>query len=288
MKRQDIITELADRSRLPWSTLSFCLENHDACVPTFLLLLEREVRGLLLAEEEQRALFFGIHLLGAFQVREAFAPLQTALCGDSIRAVRLVGDAIGDTVPRVLMGLGKHKSDACWDAVASPQTDWLVREAFLRCWTFEVLEDRLSMQAAEEKLRRFPTSVAPEPDNFLWMAWMTAIADLGLSSLAPLIDRTINSGQIETGPLGLLPNDIAVFHEDLKEAKKARKEKQPAFNIWRELKRYTAFSGTYQDFYQAGCHVLVDGSNEYKAAGEKERSILAADQETPFDDAPEA
>ena len=225
-------------------------------MPTFLLLREREARGLKLAADEQRALYFGLHLLASLGISDAFLPLKSVLCGDILRTASLVGDAIGDTIPRVLMALADDRADICWDIVAAPQTDWLIREAFLRCWTFLVLEGRIPMENAEDKLRHFPTTVAPEPDNFLWNAWMTAVADLGLSSLSPLVEQAFSSGLIENDALANLPSDIAAFHEGLDEATEALRAEPHIQQRWKEHRGYVPFSGTSQDFIQAGQHVL--------------------------------
>ncbi|MEP4029722.1 hypothetical protein [Roseibium polysiphoniae] len=284
MNRQDIVAGLAERDDLPWPTLSFCLETPAACVPTFLLLLEREARGLSVSAEEHDALFFGIHLLAALRIEEAFKPLSAILCSDSQKAAALVHDSIGDTIPRALMALGTDQADACWDIVASPRTDWLVREAFLRCWTFHVLDGHLSLDVAAEKLRQFPTTVAPEPDNLLWIAWMTAIADLGLTSLSPLVQLTFESVQIEQNALGVLPSDLKVFRDDLEDALHARADDDTGtYAHWLEHKAYTPFSGTLQDFIQAGKHVLKDGGLSEDRLPSDAKLLVAADSTNPFD-----
>ncbi len=280
MERQEIIAQLAKRDELPWSVLKYCRETPEACVPTFLLLLEREARGLKLSEEEQHALFFGVHLLAAHRISEAFAPLTTILCGDIQKTANLIGDAIGDTIPRVLMALVDDRTDTCWDIVAAPQTDWLVREAFLRCWTYQVLDGNISFENAEYKLRQFPSTVAPEPDNFLWNAWMTAIADLGLSSLSGLVEQTFSSGLIENDALANLPSDILAFHESLEEASEARRTGSHIPQRWKEHKGYVPFSGTSQDFIQAGRHVLSEQSEPVHLP------LKAADGENTVFDSP--
>ena len=57
-----------------------------------------------------------------------------------------------------------------------------------------------------------------EDDDFVWIAWLEAIALLGLRVLAPLVHSAWNEGRIPEGML-----DRSDFDNDLAEAERARR-----------------------------------------------------------------
>ena len=285
MDRRKFIARLARRDRLPWPTLSYCLDNPDHCIPAFLLLLERRARDLEITPDERRALYFGIHLLASFKVVETFKLLIRNIDGSSDQFEELTGDAIGDTIPQVLMAVGAGQAEACWKAALNTNTDWIVREAFLRCWTYEVLCGQVDRQVAAHCLREFPERAALAPDSFLWAAWMTAIADLGLSELIPSVQRLLAEGHVSQGPCSLLPDDLAVFHQDLSDARSASSDEK-LFSNWLRKKQYHPFEATYENFVRAGRHVLKEDPTQSSTVNEP--ALLAADRKVPFDDSPQS
>ncbi|MBO0345657.1 DUF1186 domain-containing protein [Roseibium sp. CAU 1637] len=257
--RQGIIDALAARDHFPWEVIEGCLSDPDECVPIFLLLLEREARGLEISPSEGRACFFATHLLAALRVTDALAPLTAILCNSPDRANLLFGDAIGDSIPMALMGLCAGKADAIWDRVAAPGADWVVREAYLRAWTHEALQERVPPDLMIERLRGFPSKIAPEPDSYLWAAWMTAIADLGLSELKPLVESLFQTGHIARDPFGYLPVDQAAFSEDLAEAALLRQQGTITLASWAQQKGYRPFAPKETDFRHAARHIMALG-----------------------------
>lgn len=274
MNRQELIASLARRDLFPWRTIAACLDNPGSCVPALLLLIERRARGLSLSEEEGHALYYGIHILAALRVREAAAPLTTILCGDTEAAADLVGDAIGDTVPRMLMAFMPALAGRAWDVVASPQIDWIVREAFLRAWTFAVQEDTIPLSIAADKLRQFPVTVCPEPDSFLWAGWLNAIADLGLSELEANVRRAFETGQITADEFGFFPADIETFHSDIARMSVSNPAERKALQ---KRRGYTPFQPSQDDFAQAARHVLARGQDDTGAL-----LLSAAENDSPY------
>ncbi|SHL35485.1 DUF1186 domain-containing protein [Roseibium suaedae] len=274
MNRQELIASLARRDLFPWRTIGLCLDRPELCIPPLLLLLERKARGLFLSEDEHRALYYGVHILAALKVREAASPLTAILCGDLEEAAELVGDAIGDTVPRILMAFMPALADRAWDVVASPQIDWIIREAFLRAWTYAVLEEAVPLEIAAEKLRQFPSTVCPEPDSFLWAGWLNAIADLGLGSLKANAMRAFETGQIAADEFGFFPADIETFHSDLARMDASTAQQRRAFLLRRG---YRPFQPTHDEFAQASRHVLVRETEEKGSL-----LLKAAESDTPY------
>jgi hypothetical protein len=70
----------------------------------------------------------------------------------------------------------------------------MIRDAFLRAWTYEAAsKGRVNAVSAERSLRGFLKSEdAPSPDDPIWSGWLIAIADLGYSELMPLSPGTLS------------------------------------------------------------------------------------------------
>lgn len=281
MDRQHIISDLAARRGLPWHSLSYCLREPSSSVPVFLLMLERKSRGLSLSRDEDLALYYGIHLLGALRVTEAFAPLKRLLGGEVLSTAQLLGDAIADTIPQVLMAIGPDRGDAAFETLLNPETDWVIRDAFLRHWTFEVLGERVDRASAVEKLAVFPENAMPEPGDMIWISWMTAIADLGLRELEPQVMQLLEQGCIQHAPLTVSDADLEVFQEDLRIAEQVQTPSEHR-NEWLQARRYIPFGPDHQDFVRAARHAASISAPGDQAS--EPIRLKAADRVLPFDD----
>lgn len=274
MNRQSIIESLAGPSALPWETLSYCLKHPEQTEQIFIMLLERSIRKPeTLDLQERRALFYGIHLLAALKIPTATQPLLALLCGDERTTANLVGDAIATTIPRVLMALGQDNEPDYWEAACNPALDWLVRDAFLRAWTWQVLEGSIDRKVAEEKLRVLPDILQLPADDMFWLSWMTAIAHLGLAELAEDVPEKIASGQIDASQQTVATDDLADFERELQEA--IQNNSSPE---WRTKHGYIAFGPSFADFE------LASRTFPGLTTAKETPQLLAADKETPFGD----
>ncbi|NVK34940.1 MAG: DUF1186 domain-containing protein [Rhodobacteraceae bacterium] len=250
MKRHEIIDALSRPGNFPWEGISRCLNHPDDCIPVFLLLLEREARDLPIDPRERLSLFYGIHILAALGVGETFDPLAQALRKPAQKVAALTGDAIGETIPQVLMALSSGHADTCFQLALDPDTDWIIRNAYLRCWTFEVLEGRVSTLTASQKLSSLISGTPPDPTDYIWHGWLTAIADLGLEDLMPVVNRALDNGMIRTGATGVNEGDYQDFLHAHMEACRARKSVGDWLD-WQKQNNYLAFGAAREDFKRA-------------------------------------
>ncbi|GAA0779818.1 hypothetical protein E1180_06270 [Roseibium denhamense] len=220
MDRQDILRTLADRDRYPVATIAYCLDDRDRSISIFLPLLQRAAEGKSLSQEENDALFLGCHILGALKISTAFAPLMQLALDRPDRLTDILGEnAIGQTFPRLLMGLAEGEETALWYGVNRHGCDFLIRDAFLRAWTYSVFEARISRVAAVRLLRDFlDGDASPPPDDLIWSGWLTAVSDLGLIELKPVAERAILSKRILQEDPGLDDKQFREFEQALKDA----------------------------------------------------------------------
>lgn len=220
MNRQDLIDRLAERTAYPADAVSYCLDQRDRTAAIFLPILEKAAAGKPIPKTENQALFLGLHLLAALRVEKAFYPLQQLAVQIPLRLHQIFGeDALGSTFPRILISICHDQKDLLWQAFEAKGSDFLIRDAFLRAWTYEVLEHRLSQAAAVRLLTGFlDGSDAPPGDDPIWIGWMNAIADLGYRDLVPVVERALSSGQILSQESSLADTEFRSFDSALKEA----------------------------------------------------------------------
>ncbi|MEP2705767.1 MAG: DUF1186 domain-containing protein [Roseibium sp.] len=207
MDRRDILTQLSDRSAYPADTVRYCLDHADRTTSVFVPLLRKSAENNPIETVEEDALFLGLHVMGELRIRSAFSPLLELSLKHPETLVRIFGEAgIGATLPRVLMCLCQDQSDKLWQVVQSQHLDFLIRDAFLRAWTFEVFEGRVSQAVAVQKLSHMLNDeTAPIPSDPIWNGWLTAIADLGFKDLESVANQAVSTGQILADP-GDLPD----------------------------------------------------------------------------------
>ncbi|GGB57663.1 hypothetical protein GCM10011316_32150 [Roseibium aquae] len=260
MDRAKIIADLSERALLPWATLNACLADHNRSETIFVNLLHRVQTGPELDTDEERALFYGIHILAAQQTETALTPLIEILQNRREETDRILGDeAIGETLPRLLMALGSGKGALYWDIATGSAADWLIRDAFFKAWTYEVLSRRISRRTAQSRLQRLPKWMSAPADSPLWMSWMNVIADLGMTGLLPEIDTALRSGRAEIGTLAISDRD----YQDVRARAQANTQHVRHKPEWRARNGFVPFgqaSALKYDFYRAA--LVAPGTTE--------------------------
>ncbi|MBO6754864.1 MAG: hypothetical protein JJ902_00925 [Roseibium sp.] len=260
MDRSEILAALAERSRMPWGILSACLEEQNRTQTIFLSLLTRIGDGPRLSEREEAALYYGIHLLGALKTHEALGPLMILLANHREETDRILGDpALGETLPRILMALSQSDADLLWQAATGGPADWLIRDAYLKAWAYEVLCGQVERAKARHLLREFPNIVSLQAADPLWVSWLNTASDVGFAALFQTVPGLVSSGRIAGGSLGLSDRDLSALANA---AASNTPQKRKTAN-WRLTHGYIPFGAspyTKYDFYSAAR--LAPGTTE--------------------------
>lgn len=249
MDRGQIISELSGRTRLPWDALQTCLADKGRTEAIFIPILSGICASKRTSPAEEAALFYGLHLLAVHRSVATRALLERFLQNHREEVDRILGDAaIGETLPRILMAIGSHEPDALWAFALHSPADWLIRDAFLKAWSYAVLEGVFPRSKAKTALKQFPEQVTLDPEDPFWISWMNSIADLGMGELEPVLKQVLLEGRVETGPFGLAPAD---FDDTLRRlgASTASSRNDPT---WRLKAGYTPFGDATRikyDFY---------------------------------------
>jgi Protein of unknown function (DUF1186)/SEC-C motif len=207
-----LLPELSERA------VTVCTQRYHEAGPHLRAALERSAAGEKETSETAQGLFRALHIMGGMRDTQAFEPLLRLLRRPSEDLEWLLGDAITETLPRILAGVFDGDADALFEAIADQERDELVRDSLLRAATFLTWEGRIDRSRMVAFLVRFGFGELAVETEFVWHAWVDAIALLGLRHLEPLVMQALTKGLI----------DEFIFERDEFHACLERAERNPA------------------------------------------------------------
>lgn len=195
--------------------LGACLARPAELAPAIIALMERAISDAALSgdealsDDEVTILFRGLHILGGARHPDACATLLRMLALPEAELEYLLGDAITATLPRIVAGVFDGDAEGLLDAVADPDRDEYVRDSLLGAATWLAREGRIELGRLKRLLEAFDETPLAEDGEIVWLAWTNAIALLGLSELAPRVERSFDRRMPEE------VMTLADFREDL-------------------------------------------------------------------------
>jgi Protein of unknown function (DUF1186)/SEC-C motif len=232
---------------LPESSIRACVERYGEAGPHLRSMLQEAASKEADDEEFGEGLFRGLHVMAAARDRQAFQPLLLMLRSRCDDVDRLLGDARTETLPRILISTFDGDADALFDAIADQDLDEVVRDSLLRAATFLAWEGRIDRPRLEAFLGRFPTGEVAVDGEFVWHAWVDAIALLGLRTWVPLVAQALERRQI----------DEFMFEPDEFHACLEQSERDPS-----DVSRFDGFGLGYLDDAVKALQLFVDADDE--------------------------
>lgn len=246
MTLNDAIRELATAgNKLPRPAMQWALDHWDEAGPGFVALLDSYASGADRSEQTEQALFFIIHLLGEKAETAAFAPL-CRLLRDREASDLIFGDAITTTLRCILVSTYDGDPAALQAVIEAEAADDFVREAALLALAYLTRTGRVPEAAMRAYLLRLLDEMQPQAENFVWVGWLLAVADLGYSDLSEQAEEVVRRGFVDSVYSG-----IKDFQGDLKRtlddptgmAGFAHERVAPFTDAIGELEKWFAFSG---------------------------------------------
>ena len=179
------------------TAVAICMARYAEAGPLLRNLVKESANAADDSEERRQGLFRALHVIGEMRDTEAFAPLLRLLSRSSEDLEWLLGDALTETLPKILIGVFDGNTDALFGAIADRDRYELVRDSLLRAATFLTWEGRVDRSQMAAFLVKFGTDELAAPKDFAWQAWVDAIALLGLRHLVPLVEEAQTKGLID-------------------------------------------------------------------------------------------
>jgi hypothetical protein len=212
----EYLEALAASPSLPNLAVAMCTLRFDESGPALREILARAALGEALSENDARLAFRGLHVLGGARDDRAFQALMLLLRRPIDDLDDLLGDAITETLPKIVAGVYDGDLDLLLQMIADPDVDEFVRGALFGAATFLAWEGRIDREAFRRFLERFDSDGLAEKGDQAWVGWQEAIALLGLRSLQPIVHQAFRDGRIDKS--AIVPE---AFDAELDEAERA-------------------------------------------------------------------
>ena len=214
--RERLLDELSNNVELPSGAVAVATLYATDIEPDIVAVLERAATEEL-DRPTERLLFRGLHILGGRRFSSIYRPLIALLRGPRDRVDNLLGDAVTETLNKILAGVCDGDEQPLLGLIADNKVDRFIRDAAMGALAFLAFEGRVAKPAVEDFLLRFDLErLAPNDDDLMWHAWMTAAGLLGMESLSTRVRRAFADGRVS-------PKFASEHHYDeLLDAAKAR------------------------------------------------------------------
>jgi hypothetical protein len=213
---EDQLHALATEEQLPDIAVAICAVRMEEAGPPLRALLTRAADGESLSEDDALLLFRGLHLLGGAQDPLAWQPLLRLLHRPEDDLDYLLGDAITNGLAKIAAGVFDGDVDSLFGAITDDTVDEFIREALMGAATFLTWKDRIDRDRMQRFLEQFYQDKPAGEGDMIWIAWLEAIALLGLRTLAPLVHAAWDEGRVLEGIL-----ERHHFESDLADAERA-------------------------------------------------------------------
>jgi hypothetical protein len=120
------------------------------------------------------------------------------LDGKPERVEEVLGDAITENLTQILIGVFDGDTDRLHRVINNPDADEFVRAAVFDTWTYLVAAGRIGRLEAEQYLSSCFEMLQPREDNFIWYAWVKAVASLGFTELTEKVRNVLELGRMPT------------------------------------------------------------------------------------------
>ena len=210
MTLDEVLTTLAGAGPLPREAMEWALDHWDQAGPRFTAMLDAYARGEDRTKDLELSLFPIIHMQAEMQDSTAFDPL-CRLLRDAEAAEMVLGDAITETLRRVLVSTYDDSLPTLASVVEAESTDSFVREAAMLAMAYLTRTGRVTEDQMRERLLHWRDTLQPQAEDQVWMAWVTAVACLGYADLAGMAEDLFGRGFVDTAWM-----EVEDFQEELK------------------------------------------------------------------------
>lgn len=213
---EDQLHAVATERQLPDFAIAQCVVRIEEAAPALSAILTKAADGQTLSDDEKMLLFRGLYVLGGGRYSDACQPLLRLLHRPANEVDRLLGDAITETMSRIVAGVFDGDVDALFSAISDRGVDEYTRDALFGAATFLTWDGRIERDRMRLFIERFHAERLADDEDHAWVGWLEAIALLGWRDLAPLAHSAFDEGRIPSWVL-----ERRHFEDDLRAAEQA-------------------------------------------------------------------
>ncbi|HEX8418309.1 MAG TPA: DUF1186 domain-containing protein [Methylobacterium sp.] len=193
---RSLVDALSAAKHLPREALRAAMAAPDTIADDVLRVLAAAAEGVEIDEPEADLLFWGLHVLAAVRETRAFAPLMRLLRQDGDTLDGLLGDALTETLARVVASLFDGDAHALHAPILDSTVDETVRYELFGALSFLTHDGRIDRAQTRDLLVRFDEKKVAVEGEIGWVGWEETIALLGFRELAPRAEAARRDGRI--------------------------------------------------------------------------------------------
>jgi len=191
MTFEEIRRTLETAPRIPEAALLEARNHAEDLLPIVVGLIEKLRAGVYLLPDQDRLLFYGLHVLAAARRRELWPAWCDLLRLPENRLDDLFGDNVVMTIVSVTLSLMGSDTQTVFDLLGQSATSESVRWAMFRVLARLAWGGQVEMETARVFLERFERDGMAADDDLVWEGWLEAVVLLGLTDFEPAIDRVL-------------------------------------------------------------------------------------------------
>ncbi len=196
MTLDDVIRDLAaTTNEVPRPALQWALDRWEDAGPYFVAMLDQYASGTDRSEVGERALFPILHLAAEKRERAIF-PALCRLLLDAEAAEMVLGDGITLVLSRILISTYDGNLAGLQTVIEATQADEFVRDAALSALAYLTRIGDVSEAEMRAYLQRLLTEMQPQEENYVWISWSNAVANLGYEDFSADVERLFRRGLI--------------------------------------------------------------------------------------------
>lgn len=191
----DIHAELESARTPPVAAMRAAVGEAAAIAPDIIALVEMAAEGVYLLPSQDRLLFYGLPVLAAARHAALYQPLTRLLRRPETELDRLLGDAVTETVPRILVSVFDGDPDPLIAAIEDRGADGIVRWGMFDVLARLTFEGAIARETAFAVIERFDRERLADDGDAAWEGWQNAVMLLGLDGLADRVRAAWEDGR---------------------------------------------------------------------------------------------
>jgi len=163
-----------------------------------------------LSQQQKDNLFFYIFLAAEKRDTRVFGPLCECLKHEAAARSILGDDTVCEGLPNILISVFDGKVELLTAIIENPMADEYIRSSVLDAYAYLCATKAIPQHIGKHYIANLHRTLIPREACFVWVAWVNAVAALGLSGCRQDVAQMLENGFVDSGIM-----NYADFESDL-------------------------------------------------------------------------
>ena len=191
----NIREELESARTPPAEAIRAAVGEAAALAPAIVEMVSKAAEGTYLLPRQDRLLFYGVHVLAAARHAGLYRPLLQLLRRPVAELDRLLGDALTETVPSIVLSVFDDDPGPLIEVIEDRAVDGFVRWGLLEVLARLVFDGAIARETALDVVDRFDRERLAADGDPAWQGWQEAVVLLGHGGLADRVRAAWEDGR---------------------------------------------------------------------------------------------